>query len=269
VAVKIGIDPKVQCRTTTARTLWFLGYPEQALKLSREALALAEELDHAFSLADALSTGGAMLHLLLGDLEAAKELAEESLALASEYEFRGFVEQATMQLGRVLAEQGQIEEGIAKLRQGLAAWETSGAWYRRSLSLAWLAEALGQADQVDEGLRVLDEALAQVEETHGRCYEAELRRLGGELLLKQSHEAEKEDRIREAERNFQDAIDVARSQQAKSWELRATMSLARLWRDQGKREESWQLLAEIYGWFTEGFETSDLVEAKALLDELA
>ena len=262
VAVQIGVDPGVQCRTTAARTLWFLGYPEQALKRGQEALACAGELIHTYSLVDALSTGGAMLNLFLGDLDTAQAQAEASLALASEYEFRGFVEQATMQLARVLVVQGRIEEGIAQLLQGLAAWESTGAWYRRSLFLAWLAEALGQAGRAGEGLNVLAEALAQVEETDGRCYEAELHRLRGELLLMQGDDGE-------AEASFDRAISVARRQKAKSWELRATTSLARLWRDRGKREAARQALAEIYGWFTEGFDTVDLKEAKALLDELA
>jgi DNA-binding SARP family transcriptional activator/predicted ATPase len=261
VAVHIGIDPGVQCRTTAARTLWFLGYPEQALEMAQEALARAGELVHTYSLADALSTGGAMVHLFLGALDIAQAQAEASLALASEYEFRGFVEQATMQLGRVLVRQGRIDEGIAQLRQGLEAWETTGAWYRRSLFLAWLAEALGQAGQPGEGLSVLDEALAQVEKTRGRCYEAELHRLKGELLLKVSDEAG-------AEASFNEALSVARRQQAKSWELRATTSLARLWQTQGKQDQARVTLAEIYDWFTEGFDTADLMEAKALLDEL-
>ena len=262
VAVQIGVDPGVQCRTTAARTLWFLGYPEQGLKRVQEALARAGELVHTYSLVDALSTGGAMVNLFLGDLDIAEAQAEAALALASEYEFRGFVQQAKIQLGRVLVEKGQIEEGMAQLRQGLAAWETTGAWYRRSLYLAWLAEAYGQSGRASEGLSVLGEALAKVEETDGRCYEAELHRLKGELLLLQGNDAE-------AEASFERAISVARRQEAKSWELRATTSLARLWQAQGKRNEARAALAEVYDWFTEGFDTPDLIEAKALLEELA
>ncbi len=262
VAVQIGVDPGVQCRTTAARTLWFLGYPEQGLKRGQEALARAGELVHTYSLVDALSSGGAMVNLFVGDLDIAEAQAEAALALASEYEFRGFVEQANIQLGRVLVGQGRLKEGIAQLRQGLTAWETTGASYRSPLFLAWLAEAYGQDGQTDKGLIVLDEALAQVEETDGRCYEAELHRLKGDLLLIQGDETGAED-------SFNEALSVARRQQAKSWELRATTSLARLWRDQGKRDDARQVLDEVYGWFTEGFETADLMEAKALLDELA
>jgi predicted ATPase len=189
--------------------------------------------------------------------------------LASEHDFRFFLAQAIMQRGKVLTEQGRIEEGIAQLRQGLAAWETAGTRYRRPTFLAWLAEAYGKAGQAEEGLIVLAEALAQVEETGERYYEAELRRLKGELLLMQGDKAEAEASFPQAESCFQHAIEAAQRQQAKSWELRATMSLARLWQKRGRTDEARQMLAEIYGWFTEGFDTLDLKEAKALLEELS
>jgi predicted ATPase len=226
---------------------------------------MAHELAQPYSLAEAQSTGGALVHLLRRDLQAAQALAEASLALASEHEFQPFLAQATMQHGRVLAEQGRregIEEGIAQLRQGLAAWETTGTRYRRPTFLAWLAEAYGKAGRAEEGLSVLDEALAQVEETDERCYEAELRRLKGELLLVQGDEAA-------AEESLHRAVEVARRQQAKSWELRATVSLCRLWQQQGRIDEARHILAEVYGWFTEGFDTLDLREARALLEELS
>jgi DNA-binding SARP family transcriptional activator/predicted ATPase/predicted negative regulator of RcsB-dependent stress response len=262
VTALFGIDTAIQCLSWASGALWFLGYPEQALKRSQKALALAQELDHPYSLADAQSTGGAMVHLFRRDLQAAQALAEATSTLASEHEFPFFLAQATMQRGRVLAEQGWIEEGIAQLRQGLAAWETTGSRYRRPTFLAWLAEAYGQAGQARDGLSVLDEALAQVEKTDERCYEAELRRLKGDLLAQEGDEAE-------AEASLQHAIEVARRQSAKSWELRATTSLARLWQQQGKIDEARQMLAGIHGWFTEGFGTPDLQDASALLDELA
>jgi predicted ATPase len=268
VAVVYGIDFGVQCLSYVSSALWFLGCPEQALKRSREALALAQELDHPYSLADAQSTGGAMVHLFRRDLQAAHALAEASLALASEHGFRYFGAQATAQRGRVLAEKGQIEEGIAQLHQGLAYWETSGIQYRCPTFLAWLAEAYGLAGQAEEGLSVLAEALAQVETTDERYYEAELRRLEGELLLMRGEKTKAEANFHQAESCFQCAIEVARRQGAKSWELRATTSLARLWQKQGKQDEARQTLGEIYGWFSEGFDTLDLMEARALLDEL-
>ncbi len=262
VIALFGIDVAVQCLSWASGALWYLGYPEQALKRSRKALALAQELDHAYSLAEAQSTGGAMVHLFRRDLQAAQALAEATSTLTSEHEIRPFLAQATMQRGRALAEQGRIEEGIAQLRQGLAAWEATGTRYRRPTFLAWLAEAYGKVGQVEEGLSVLAEALAQVEKTDERCYEAELRRLKGDLLAQEGDEAE-------AEAIFHKAIEVARRQNAKSWELRATTSLARLWQQQGKTDEAHRILAEIYGWFTEGFDTPDLQEAKALLEELS
>jgi predicted ATPase len=267
VGVVYGIDYGVQCLSYVSAALWFLGYPEQALKRSREALALAQELDHPYSLADAQLTGGALVHLLRRDLEAAQILTEESLTLASEHDFRYFAAQATVQRGRALAERGQMEEAIAQLRQGLAYWETTGVQYRRPLFLAWLAEAYGKAGQTEEGLSMLDEALAQVERTGERYYEAELHRLKGELMMMQDDESETS--LHHAESCFQHAIQVARRQQAKSCELRAVMSLSRLWQRQGKAAEAHQMLAEIYNWFTEGFDTADLIEARALLEELS
>jgi predicted ATPase len=265
VAVFYGIDPGIQCLSYASRALWFLGYPEQALEKSRKALALAQELDHPYSLADAQSSGGAMLHLLRRDHQAAQALAEASIALAAEHKFRYFLAQATMQCGKALAEQGRIEEGTAQLRQGLATWETMGMQYRRPTFLAWLAEAYGKAGKAEEGMSLLDEALAQVEKTDERNYEAELRRLKGELLLMRGDEAE-------AEASLHQAIEVARQQQAKSWELRVVMSLCRLRHSHGSQEkkaEAHQMLAEIYNWFTEGFDTADLIEAKTLLEELS
>jgi predicted ATPase len=162
-----------------------------------------------------------------------------------------------------LAAQGQGAEGIAQMRQGLTALRATGTALGMPGFLAQLAEAYGQVGQVDEGLHLLAEALALVENTGGRQWEAQLHRLHGELLRRQAvPEAQA------AEACFQQALTVARRQQARSWELRAAMSLARLWQEQGKRAEARELLAPIYGWFTEGFDTADLQEARALLDEL-
>ena len=151
--------------------------------------------------------------------------------------------------------------------QGLAAWQATGAEILRPRFLALLAEAYGKGEQIEEGLGVLAEALAAVNRSEERMYEAELWRLRGELTLQASAQST-ESRAQEAEEYFQKAIDIARQQQAKSWELRASTSLARLWQQQDKREDARQLLAEIYGWFTEGLDTKDLQEAKTLLEEL-
>ncbi len=156
------------------------------------------------------------------------------------------------------------------MRQGLAAWQAMGAVYARPHFLALLAEAYGKVGQVEEGLMMLAEALALVDKTGERVPEAELYRVKGELTLAQSSVQGLESRVqKEAEECFQKAVDIARRQSAKSWELRAVMSLSRLWQQQGKKEEARQMLAEIYDWFTEGFDTKDPQEAKALLEELA
>jgi predicted ATPase len=150
------------------------------------------------------------------------------------------------------------------MRQGLAALQATGGEVRRQLFLPLLAEAYGGIGQSEEGLNVLAEALSAVEKTRGRFYEAELYRLRGELLLARSAEHHTE-----AETCFRQSLNIARRQQAKSWELRAGLSLSRLWQQQGKGDEARELLAEIYSWFTEGFDTADLQEARALLEELS
>ena len=182
--------------------------------------------------------------------------------------------------GWALAEQGQPEAGITQLCQGLAAYRATGAEVYGPYWLALLAEAYGKGGQTEEGLAALAEALAAAHKTGGRHHEAELYRLKGELTLQQSKtsprqvkasqdKAEGKSPESEAEEYFRKAIDVAGRQSAKSLELRAVLSLSRLWQRQGKRKKAHQMLAEVYGWFTEGFDTKDLQEAKALLEELS
>jgi predicted ATPase len=165
--------------------------------------------------------------------------------------------------GWALVTQGEGAEGIAQMRQGLAAYQAMGGGVFRPAYLVLLAEAYGNMGQTDEGLSILAEALAVVEHSEERWWEAELYRVKGELLLRQAVPDEQE-----AEACLRQAFDVARHQQAKALELRAAMSLARLWQQQGKRDEARALLAPIYGWFTEGFDTADLQEAQALLEEM-
>jgi len=169
-----------------------------------------------------------------------------------------------MRYGGALAHQGQAQEGIEQIKQGLRAYRATGAEIGRPRYLALLAETYGIMGQLEEGLAVLTEALAHVDTTGERCYESEIYHLKGALLLQQSL-----DNATEAETCFHHAISIAQSQQTKSWELRAATSLTRLWQRQGKRQEAHDLLAPIYNWFTEGFDTADLKDAKALLDELA
>jgi DNA-binding SARP family transcriptional activator/predicted ATPase len=249
-------------------TLWLLGHPDQALERSREALALAKELDHSYTLGFALFVA-AFFHQLRREDEAVRERNEAMLQLSTEKGFPLFVAGGTVLQGWTLAISGQAEAGITDMRQGLAALQAMGTEIQRSHCLALLAEAQASAGQAEAGLSTLAEAVAFVEKTGERYYEAEIYRLQGELLLMQGDEAETEASFHQAESWLQHAVEVARRQQAKSWELRATVSLCRLWQQQGKVDEARQMLAQIYDWFTEGFDTPDLREAKALLEELS
>jgi len=256
-----------------------LGYPDQALRRGQEALTLAQEISHPFSLAFALYHA-AVVHQSRREVPLTHERAEALLALAREYEFPLWLAWGTIPWGWVLAEQGRGEEGVAQLRQGLVALRATGAELWRTLLLATQAEVHGKVGQAAEGLSVVAEALAAVDKTGERLCEAELYRLKGTLTLQrfqvsgskfqvqESPRSEVRSPESEAEECFLRAIDIARRQSAKSWELRAVMSLSRLWLQQGKKAEARQLLAEIYHWFTEGFETRDLQEAQALLEEL-
>jgi DNA-binding SARP family transcriptional activator/predicted ATPase len=242
-------------------TLWFLGYPDQARERSQEALALAEKLGHPYTLGFALFVSS-YFHQLRREDEAARERNEEMLKLSTAGGFPLFVVGGNILHGWRLAMAGQSEVGIAQIRQGLKTCQAMGTEVNRSHWLALLAEAQANCGEVEAGLSTLAEALAFVEKSGERYYEAEIHRLKGELLLMQGDEAE-------AEASFQKAIEIARGQQTKSWELRATVSLCHLWREQGKGEEARQRLAEIFSWFTEGFNTPDLQEGRALLNELS
>jgi predicted ATPase len=246
-----------------AFVLWMLGYLEQALSKLHAMLTYARGLSHPYNLARALHYA-ATLYGLRREWSTAQEHAAASLALSTEQGFVQWVGLAMLSQGRARTVQGQGEAGIAEMRQGLALHQATGAVHGRSASLIRLAEAYGGMGQVEEGLGLLAEALAHVDTTGERYWEAELYRLKGELLLRQATP----DTL-QAAACFQESLVVARRQQAKSWELRATMSLSRLWQQQGKQAEAHELLAPSYGWFTEGVDTADLQEAKALLEELA
>jgi predicted ATPase len=263
-----GSDPAVGCLSYAALVLWFLGYPDQALKRSHEALTLAQELSHPPGLVLPLVTA-AFLHQSGREGQATREQGEALIALSSEQEAAFLLAIGTILRGWALAEEEQEDEGIVQMRQGLAAHRATGAETLRPYFLALLADAYGKGGRAEEGLAVLAEALAHVDKTGERFYEAELYRLKGMLTLQSQVSSPKSKVEKEAEECFLKAIEIARRQQAKSLELRAVMSLSRLWQQQGKKEEARQLLAEIYGWFTEGFDTKDLQEAKALLNELS
>jgi predicted ATPase len=233
----------------------------------------------------------AVFHQLRHEGQLTQRRAEAVVTLSIEQGFPFWSAWGTILQGWALAEQGQREEGVAQIRQGLAAYRAIGGEMMRSQFLALLAEVHGKIGQADEGLIALAEALAAVDKTWERRWEAELYRLKGELTLQSRQVKNKSQASQgkskqvgtsqnkfevaspqveaEAEACFHKAVEIARKQQAKLLELRAATSLARLWQHQGKKEEARQMLAEIYSWFTEGFDTADLQEAKALLEELA
>ena len=271
LAFSRGTDPGVDCLSRAAWTLWMLGYAEQALVRSQEALALAQDVSHAYSLVFALHFSG-LLHQSRREVQVVQERAKAEMELASAQGFIYWLAGGMTVHGWAIAQQGAVEEGIAELRQGMDSWLAQGNELGKTQILARLAEAYEKAGQIAAGLRVLEEALVAVQKNAERHYEAELYRLKGDLLLQarvQSLDLETSPPdLAEVEACFRQAIDIARHQQAKSLELRAAMSLSRLWQVQGKRAEACQLLTELYGWFTEGFDTPDLQEAKALLAAL-
>jgi class 3 adenylate cyclase/predicted ATPase len=229
-----GVNLGVFCRVWESHALWYLGYPDQALAMCQDGLDLAQELYHPFSQALALDYA-AMLHQFRWERHAAHDRAESAISLCTEHGFAYYLAWGRILRGWALAEQKQL-----------------------------MAEACAKTGRIEEGLSALAEALAIAHKTGERFYEAELHRIKGELLLRQVLGDEEA-----AEGCFQKALEVTRSQEARSLELRAVMSLSRLWQKQGKKEEARQMLAEIYDWFTEGFDTADLKEAKALLQELS
>jgi predicted ATPase/DNA-binding SARP family transcriptional activator len=264
-----GSDAGLSAMAYEACCLWCLGYPEQGLKRSQEALDLAQELDHAFTLADVLCFGGCLLHAMRRDALALKANAEQLIQLARKHSFSSWSASGTCYWGEALAQLGKVKEGITQILAGIAARESTDVGCNVSGTFRSLAEAQARAGRPAEGLATLDEALAFAEETGERHWEAELYRLKGELLLMQVGEGDAEASRLQAESCFQRAIEVARRQQARSWELRATASLARLLQKQGRTDDALGALAKIYDWFTEGFDTPDLQEARALLDELS
>jgi class 3 adenylate cyclase/predicted ATPase len=272
-------DPGVACLSHAARALWYLGYPDQARERIRQALTLARELSHPFSVVWALCNA-AVQHKLCREEHFVQERAGAAIQLAQEQGFPFFIARAETVRGWALAQQGQGAKGIAQIRRGMAAYQAMGMELYRPDALILLAEAYGQVGQEAEGLQVLAEALEGIHKMGAGLFEAEVQRLKGELTLQKlsvagsqfsvtDPQAPTPDPQTEAEACFLKAIDIARQQQAKSLELRAVMSLSRLWQSQGRKEEAHRMLAEIYGWFTEGFDTKDLQEAKALLEELS
>jgi class 3 adenylate cyclase/predicted ATPase len=257
-----GTASGVVCIAHAALTLWCLGFPAQALRRSQEALALAQALAYPWSLAFAQHFAALLSHLR-HEVLTVQAQADTLLALANQHGFPQFVGLGTCWRGWVLAMHGQDAAGLAQIHQGLAAVLATGQELTRPFCLMLLAEAAGHGGQIAEGLGLLAEVRTALEASERGDLLAEAYRLQGELLQRQDVPD-----AAQAEVCFQQALAIAHRQQAKSWELRAATSLARLWQQQGKRAAARELLAPVYGWFTEGFDTADLQEAKSLLAEL-
>ena len=269
-AFLFGLDSGVFSSAQLGWALWLQGYPNQSVKKMREALTLAETLAHPFTLSFTLTTSAAIVQLLRRDSQAVYELSDAGVRYSAELGFPHWGAFGTIARGWAIMERGQADEGIRQMQQGWVAAQASGMVLIRPFHLAWLAEAYGKVGRAEEGLTVLAEALHIIHRTHERLYEAELYRLRGELLLSDDRQMlGAKQQSEDAEASFQQALAVARQQAAKSWELRAATSLARLWQQQGKTTEACELLAPVYGWFTEGFDTADLKDAKMLLDTLS
>jgi predicted ATPase len=262
VVFRMGPDPGVSCRLFAAATLWLLGYPAQALAHLHEALALAHVLAHPYRLAFA-RVWAAMVAQLRQDVPTVYAHAEAAVTLATAQGFPHWVALGTSLCGWAQAMQGQGEARLVQVHQGIAAYRATGAALNVPYLYAVLAHVCEHLGHREDGLQALAEAHALVEQQDERWWEAEISRLRGVLLLRQPETPQAE-----AETWLQRALDVAHRQEAKSLELRAAMSLARVWQQQGKRQEAYELLAPVYGWFTEGFDTADLQEAKVLLEEL-
>ena len=258
-----AIAPRVQCLAILAQVLWYLGYPDQALQRSKEAEHSAGDPPDLHSLTYAMFYA-VRVHLLRGEARCADDLAEVALDQSTKYDFKLLTALIVFQQGWSLCQQSRGAEGVARMRTGLAAAEATDSKMMYPAFCALLGQAYGEVGQLNEARRMLQKSQEAVVESGQRHHEAETYRIKGEL-----HMREARPEVNKAEACFQRALDIARDQQAKSWELRAATSLAQLWRDQGKRSEARDLLAPIYGWFNEGFDTADLKDAKALLDELA
>ena len=243
--------------------MWYLGYPETALTDADHALEDARKIGQAATMMVALACT-AWTRRLCRRYAAAGSLADELVALADEKGGAYWKALGTMMQGDLLALTGKASVAVQKIASGVTAQRSTGATVLIPSYLSFLARAYAGLGRFDDAWRYIDEATTAMETTKERMFEPEIRRIAGEIaLLSPQRDAAK------AEAYFERALAVARQQQAKSWELRAAMSLARLWRDQGKPQQARELLAPVYGWFTEGFDTRDLKEAKVLLEQLA
>jgi predicted ATPase len=263
LAMRFGQDARVSILGHRSLALWALGYPQAALADSEHEVKDAREIGQAATLMFALHHS-ALTHILCGNYAAADAEANEVVALADEKGAMLWKAGGMAFQGCALALTGKASNAVPMITSGITAWRSTGATVWVPLYLAFLTRAHADIGQFDDAWRCIGEAMSAVEKTKESWYAAKLNRTAGEIVR-----SSQEPDATKAETYFERALAVARQQQAKSWELRASMSLARLWRDQGKVQQARELLAPVYGWFTEGFETRDLKEAKALLEELA
>jgi class 3 adenylate cyclase/predicted ATPase len=263
LATRFGQDIRVVILCQRSLALWLLGYPEAALADAEQAVKHGREISQAATLMYALYFGRCT-HFHCGVYAAVNAQLDELVALVDEKGAEGWKGTPTSLQGCVLAVTGKAADAVHMINSGIAAFRSVGGTLFEPLFLSYLAGAHANLGQFDEAWRRMGEAMSMIETAKESWFEAEANRIAGEIAL-QSPQSD----FAKAQAHFERALAVARHQQAKSWELRAAMSMARLWRDQGKRDEARELLAPVYGWFTEGFDTRDLKEAKALLEELA
>jgi predicted ATPase len=263
LATRFGQDTRVTILSYGSLVQWFLGYPEAALADAEQALKDAREIGQAATLMYALSFTS-LTHMHCGNYAAANAQSDEAVALANEKGLFFWKAIGILNQRYVLPLTGNAADAVQMIALGITALRSTGATFRMPLYLSYLARAYAELGQFNDAWRCIAEAITAIETTKETWFEADIRRMAGEIALKSP-----EPDAAKAEAFFERALAVARKQQAKSWELRAAMSMARLWRAQEKQDEARELLAPIYGWFTEGFDTRDLKEAKALLDALS
>jgi tetratricopeptide (TPR) repeat protein len=259
---RFSVDSGVSVLSYRSWALWFLGYPEAALADSDQAISDAREIGQAATLMYAL-LHVSFTHIHCGDYATTTGVLDELTGLAGEKGALFWKAHGTAQQGCLFGLIGKASNAVERLTSGITAFRLTGSTSWMPTRLSYLAKAYADLDQFDEASRYIGEAMTAVETTKERWWEADIYRMAGEIALLSS-----EPDAAKAEAHFERALAVARKQEAKSWELRAAMSMARLWRDQGKPQQARELLAPVYGWFTEGFDTLDLKEAKALLEEL-
>jgi predicted ATPase len=257
-----GIDPGVNALVWEALVLWIQGYPDQAEQESQEAINLAILLEHPFSQTTALEVGAGIMHILARRFQAAGDNLKESLEIADRQKFGLFQVEGRFYEGFLLVAGGRINEGLEQMQHSLAAWRATGMRIMHSVMLGLLAQALSRAGRVAEGLKIVEEAFSWVEERDERIYEAELYHVKGNLLQRIGAETTA------VESAYRQAIAIAQRQGARSWELRAAISLAKLYKTQDRLLEAESILSEVFEWFTEGFDTPDLQDASKLLTAL-